>query len=200
MIAGFIFTVLFCSVFTQFSEFSDAYDGIADEVVRIHILADSDDDADQTVKLKVRDSVLEKMNVLITEIGLKKSDISGLLPIFKECADSTLEKNGFDDKAECEYVNMWFDAREYDGFTMPAGYYDAVRIKIGSAKGKNWWCVMYPPLCIPAAECEPDEVFTVSETDIMENPQKYEICFKSVELYEKFLKYIEENNGTSTPA
>jgi stage II sporulation protein R len=82
---------------------------------------------------------------------------------------------------------MEFDARVYGDITMPAGEYDAIRITIGEAKGKNWWCVMFPPLCIPAvATDEPIEVFNdildESEEDILINPQKYEARFFILDL------------------
>ena len=81
---------------------------------------------------------------------------------------------------------MEFDTREYEEITMPAGCYDALRILIGEGQGHNWWCVMYPPLCLPVAE--PEIYFDTDTVEILENPQNYEIKFKCVELWNEFRK------------
>ena len=97
-------------------------------------------------------------------------------------AQQVLEENGCHDQVSVQLARMEFDTREYEEITMPAGCYDALRILIGQAKGHNWWCVMYPPLCLPIAE--PDQYFDSATTEILEQPQQYEIRFKCLELWE----------------
>ncbi len=82
---------------------------------------------------------------------------------------------------------MYFSTREYDTFTLPAGKYDALRVTIGSGRGKNWWCVLYPPLCIPAASTQEefDDLLTKKQVEIVGNKQKYKFKFATLELCEK---------------
>jgi stage II sporulation protein R len=88
-----------------------------------------------------------------------------------------------------EVIDMYFDDKVYDDLTMPAGNYDAVRITIGKAEGQNWWCVMFPPLCLPAVTVDNEtvdvfnDVFSDTEQDILKNPMKYEAKFFFVELF-----------------
>ena len=83
-------------------------------------------------------------------------------------------------------VNMYFTTREYETFTLPAGMYDAVRITIGDAEGKNWWCVLYPPLCLPAAQSEEtlEQALDEQETDLVTRNPQYEVRFAVVEWFE----------------
>ena len=89
---------------------------------------------------------------------------------------------------------MFFNTREYDGVTLPAGRYDAMRITIGEAKGQNWWCVLYPPMCIPAAQPtqELNDVLNESEMEIVTSEPKYEIRFACVELFERLKEALEK--------
>ena len=109
-----------------------------------------------------------------------------------------IHENGYNYTAQTQLVNMEFDTREYGDITMPAGKYDALRVTIGEAEGHNWWCVMYPPLCIPAAEkVESDEktaedYFDTEELDIMKNPEKYEVRFKCVEMFKELKSKIKK--------
>ena len=128
------------------------------EVLRIHILADSDQEADQAVKLQVRDAVLEAINQDFSGDGTLEGTIAcleGEMDRIEETANEVLAEAGMLYQAKAELTEMYFTTREYerDGstFSMPAGRYQALRITLGSGEGHNWWCVAYPPMCIDAA-------------------------------------------------
>lgn len=128
------------------------------EVLRIHILADSDQEVDQAVKLQVRDAVLEAINQDFSGDGTLEGTIAcleGEMDRIEETANEVLAEAGMPYQAKAELTEMYFTTREYerDGstFSMPAGRYQALRITLGSGEGHNWWCVAYPPMCIDAA-------------------------------------------------
>ena len=128
---------------------------IPNDVFRFHILANSDSEEDQVLKLKVRDKVLEKTKILF-DTANSKSDaeefVKANLETIEKIAQNEVYKNGYNYPVKVEVVNMHFDTRYYEGYTLPSGMYDALRITIGNAKGHNWWCVMYPPLCFKEGE------------------------------------------------
>ena len=191
LLIGLIFTI----VFSNISAFANDYDELRGNVVRLHILANSDSNEDQTLKLKVRDTILAETKDLYQEnmsfYETEKMMYSNL-DRFKAIAERVIAENGYDYSVKCELVNMKFDDRVYENFTMPGGYYDALRITIGEAKGHNWWCVMYPQLCVPAAtkveDC--DKAFTNQQQKMLKNPQKYKIKFKCVEVYNDLKKKL----------
>lgn len=128
------------------------------EVLRIHILADSDQEADQAVKLQVRDAVLEAINQDFSGDGTLEGTIAcleGEMDRIEETANEVLAEVGMPYQAKAELTEMYFTTREYERngstFSMPAGRYQALRITLGSGEGHNWWCVAYPPMCIDAA-------------------------------------------------
>ena len=128
------------------------------EVLRIHILADSDQEADQAVKLQVRDAVLEAINQDFSGDGTLEGTIAcleGEMDRIEETANEVLAEAGMPYQAKAELTEMYFTTREYERecstFIMTAGRYQALRITLGSGEGHNWWCVAYPPMCIDAA-------------------------------------------------
>lgn len=159
-------------------------DRLRGKVLRLHILANSDSEEDQRLKLTVRDELLKSGILDVAEdLGEAEAIAQEKLPEIVELAEETLRENGCDSNVTAELADVEFDKRVYGDITMPAGTYRALRIKIGAAQGHNWWCVMYPPLCIPAAsEVEDDketekDFFSEKEWDIMYKPQKYEVRF-----------------------
>ena len=165
-------------------------DNISNDVFRLHILANSDSDYDQSVKLKVRDKVLEYSKSLFESAKSKEeaeSLISQNLDNITRVAQNELKHLGCNHTVQAEIQKMYFTTRYYDSYTLPSGMYDALRITIGSGKGHNWWCVMYPSICVSAAS-EQDEkakqVLDDGEYDIIKN-EKYSYKFKVVELFEK---------------
>lgn len=138
----------------SFNAFARECDEVPGAVLRLHIQANSDSEYDQAVKLAVRDMVLEKYSARLVGFATRDEaarEVQRLLPgIQKTCCDF-LAQQGVDYGAEAELTEMYFTTREYENVTLPAGYYLALRITLGSGEGRNWWCVMFPPLCIPLA-------------------------------------------------
>ena len=183
---AFVLTVIYSLIPFQ-AECAD----ISDEVFRLHILANSDNEEDQNLKLKVRDRVLEYTETLFKNAGSKEeaeSIISDNMQNISNTAYAEVLDNGYDYKVKAEITNMYFTTRYYENYTLPSGMYDALRITIGSGNGHNWWCVMYPSICISSEE-EQDkkakEVFDTTQYDIVKN-EKYQYKFKVVEIFEKF--------------
>ncbi|MDE6781128.1 MAG: stage II sporulation protein R [Ruminococcus sp.] len=182
LIGGLILAIIISNLGTFVND-GMALDGLRESVLRLHILAESDSDYDQNLKLKVRDAILES-GILDGAESLSQAEntVRERLPEIVGIAEDTLRKNGCSLSVSAEVAEMDFDERVYGNITMPAGNYKALRIKIGTAQGHNWWCVMYPPLCLPAA-CEVEEnpevfaFFSEKELDIIENPKKYKVRF-----------------------
>ncbi|MBR2283207.1 MAG: stage II sporulation protein R [Ruminococcus sp.] len=157
-------------------------DGLRDSVLRLHILADSDDEEAQRLKLLVRDEVLELSGDIFSgadsreEAEMAAAERLGEL---EAAAETVLRENGCGLGVSAAIEDVYFDERTYGDITMPAGKYRAVRLIIGSGSGHNWWCVMYPALCIPAAVSGKDtgELFTEEELDILYKPEKYRVRF-----------------------
>ena len=123
---------------------------IADSVFRLHVIANSDSDVDQNLKYTVRDKLLEYMNTLCVDCISKKEAISIAnqhIEDFKQIALSTIKDEGFNYSVNVRIGNFEFPTKHYGDISLPSGYYDALRVEIGEAKGQNWWCVMFPPLC-----------------------------------------------------
>ena len=123
---------------------------LSESVFRLHIIANSNSKEDQDLKYKVRDNIINYMNTLCSSTNSKEEVISIAnehLEDFKQIAIDTIKENGFDYNVSIEINNVFFPTKTYGDISLPEGYYDALRIKIGNASGQNWWCVMFPPLC-----------------------------------------------------
>ena len=166
---------------------------LSQNIVRLHVLANSDSDEDQALKLKVRDAILSHSKSNFT----KKDEAIGELESYKEIAQRVIAENGYDYPVSVEYGNFSFPTKVYNNIRLPAGNYDAVRIKIGSAEGQNWWCVMFPPLCFVdgttdtayaeeklRASLDEESVEIISASSD-KGVLPFEIKFKIVEVYGK---------------
>lgn len=181
LIIGFVLTVFFSGIIS----FNKDYSHLQENVLRLHIIANSDSDEDQKLKLQIRDEILAHSDEFFPQcenIQQAKCGISENLADIRNIAQSVIDENGFDYTADAEIVDMYFDSKVYDNITMPKGNYTALRITLGKAEGHNWWCVMYPPLCVPVDGVAGD-YFTEGEQDILYNPEKYEIRFRCVEIF-----------------
>ncbi len=157
------------------------------DVLRLHVVGASNSAFDQHLKLKVRDAVLEKGGVIFegtVTAGEAEKIIIPRIAELKSAAEAVLLENGCDYSVDITVGEEYFNTRCYESFTMPAGVYTAVRVNIGRAEGKNWWCVMFPPLCLPAATADADAFFTDDEMKIVSSSPKYEPRFKIVEIIE----------------
>lgn len=180
-----------------FTGFAKECQEIRQSVLRLHILANSDSEEDQGLKLKVRDRLLQETQDIFyntASLADAKTSASENIDHITAIAKDEIRQQGYDYPVNVEICNMFFDTRVYDEFTLPAGHYDAVRITIGDAEGKNWWCVLYPPMCLPAAEprIQLAATLTQPQVDIVEQPQKYKVKFAIVELVEKLADQIQK--------
>lgn len=156
MAAGAALAVLLGS----FGAFARECDEIPQEVLRLHIPANSDSEYDQAVKLKVRDYILEEYGAQLSGCVSREEAVEAvrrLMPDIEKSCCEYLSQQGADYGARAELTEMYFTTREYENVTLPAGDYLALRITLGSGEGHNWWCVMFPPLCIPMASEPIDE-------------------------------------------
>ena len=128
-----------------------------ENLIRLHVVANSDTDEDQALKLKVRDAVVEKLQDTMESFPTMeeaRAYLQAHLPDLQEFVNKVIHELGFADTAEVSLDQEAFDTREYDTFTLPAGYYEALRITIGEGQGRNWWCVVFPSLCVGSTSQE----------------------------------------------
>ena len=175
----------------SFKSFASNCDNIRGEVLRLHILANSDSDEDQSLKLKVRDAVLlEGADIFDGAGNLDEAEnsIKCQLDAIKKIAEKTIVENGCNYCVKVELSNEYFNTRTYDNITLPAGNYNALRIIIGEGAGHNWWCVMFPPMCLPAAESKADieDVLKNGEIKVVKSNPKYDVRFKIIEIIEEY--------------
>ena len=177
----FIVLVLFCFfIFISALSYVEAVSSdIEDSVFRLHVIANSDEDFDQELKYKVRDSVLEYMNKISANCS-SKEDVINLAKEhqedFKKIAKKVIEENGHDYDVNICIGNFYFPTKSYGDISFPAGDYDALRIEIGKAQGQNWWCVMFPPLCFVdvTSGIVPDESKEVIKNNL-NNEEEYNL-------------------------
>lgn len=163
---------------------------IADSVFRLHVIANSDSEEDQTLKLKVRDELLSYMNILAKDCSSKEEVVALAREHqeeFKTIAEKVICDNGFSYPVTIQIGESDFPTKTYGDISLPAGTYDALRVQIGEAKGKNWWCVMFPPLCfvdvstgvVPDdSKKEMQESLNDEEYDLISKTDDSEIHFK----------------------
>ena len=123
---------------------------LSDAVFRLHVIANSNSQEDQTLKLKVRDSLINYMNNICSDCSTKQEAINLAKEHkdeFQKIAEQTIIENGYNYCVNININNFYFPTKNYGDISLPAGYYDALRVEIGEAKGENWWCVMFPSLC-----------------------------------------------------
>ena len=185
-----LIALIICGVL-NINAFSQQCESIREKMLRMHVIANSDSEEDQQLKLKVRDAVLlagEKVfdgSITATEA---KEKITPYIDYLENIALETIKNEGFDYNVKITVEKEYFSTRTYDNsVTLPAGYYTAVKVIIGEGKGQNWWCVMFPPMCLPTAvaECEISDVLTDDETEIVTETDKYKFRFKIVEILEE---------------
>ena len=143
--------LLFLYVFISAQSYVTAVStNLSEAVFRLHVIANSDTNEDQALKLKVRDSLLNYMNQLCSNCFTKEDAISIAnehKADFQKIAEQTVIENGYNYSVKINIDNFYFPTKNYGDITLPAGLYDALRVELGEAKGQNWWCVMFPSLC-----------------------------------------------------
>lgn len=171
-------------------------DDLADKVVRLHVLANSDSEEDQALKLQVRDVVLERATELLKQSadrGEAERLLRGDLRELERIAAEEIRSCGYEYPVAVELEAAEFPTKEYDGFTLPAGEYLALRVLIGEARGQNWWCVVFPPLCTAASADVPASALAAGFSQeeiglITEENEGYVLKFKAVEFWEELQK------------
>lgn len=185
---------LICAVLLSFAHFNAACDEIKENVLRLHIIANSDSEADQAVKLLVKDSVIQNSGDIFENSGdivAAANTAKENLELFEETANKVLLDNGFSYSAKVSFGQAYFETREYDDFTLPAGYYDSLIITLGEGQGKNWWCVIFPEVCLPAAsDASLNDTVSDESVKFAKGKNEYIVRFKAVEIYEKIKKAL----------
>ena len=178
--------VILSVVVSSFSVFARESEQLRDEVLRLHIMPNSDSYADQQLKLAVRDAVLREQPELFVEAITREDALvqarERIIEI-EQLALIEVSHRGYDYSVTADVVNMYFPTRNYEGFILPAGRYWAVSITIGSGGGQNWWCVIFPPMCIPAAQPPTERTPEEQLVRLGETPH-YRPKFALVELIE----------------
>lgn len=163
---------------------------LASQVIRLHVLANSDSEEDQALKLEVRDRVLETTSALLageTEPQAAAVLLNQHLDDIAQTAAQEISAQGHDDRIEVRLEQTWFPTRQYQGISLPAGNYLALRVLIGEAEGHNWWCVVFPNLCLPAVSERALEASTLTPGQIsllQEEETSYVFRFKTLELWQ----------------
>ena len=183
-----IFTLLFGSL----SYTNDASNDISTKVLRMHVLANSNSIDDQRLKIAVKNNILKSTQELFTDCDNLEESIEiaqSNTELIKASAQEVIKKYNKNYDVKVYVDNEFFDVREYKDFTLPSGNYNTLKIVIGEGKGKNWWCVMYPAVCISACSDDFDKALTKEEKKLITS-KKYIPKFKILEIINKIKNKI----------
>lgn len=169
-----------------------AFREISDNVLRLHVLANSDSQQDQALKLKVRDCVLEETNLILQDCANRteaESRIASNMKRLSQVAVQCVAEEGYDYPVTVRMEDIYFPTRTYEGGSLPAGVYKALRVEIGKAEGQNWWCVLFPQLCFINASV-PDKPSPTQEPAPTREPvtvqtQSVTLRFKLIDIFQK---------------
>ena len=172
---------------------------LAGQVLRLHVVANSDTQEDQVLKLQVRDAVLEQADLLledVTDRGEAEAVLSQQLQALAEAGAAVVAGAGYDYPVTVSLEDCWFPTKVYDGFSLPAGTYRALRIVIGEGGGQNWWCVVFPPLCL--ASVTEEVASTAAQAGLSEDQVSlitgrdggYVLKFKLIEWWDSLIQAL----------
>lgn len=186
IVLGIVTSILF-SVFS----FAQTSTQIRQNVLRLHVIANSDSAVDQNLKIAVRDAVLSEGEKIFDGSVTVENAVEKITPHIDELTEiarGVISEYGLSYDVDVSIDNEYFETRTYENVTLPAGKYLSLIIKIGEGEGKNWWCVMFPPMCISAADEENTlkTVLNQKEIKLVSKKPRYEPRFKLVEIYESF--------------
>lgn len=195
------FLLILAAVFAWGTALEQQQQALAGEVIRLHVIANSDSEEDQAMKLRVRDAVLAAAEPVVA--GAEDAESAGRLlrDRVDELADAANKTLGGKGKAQVRFGRSLFGTRHYDGFSLPGGYYDSLIVTIGAGEGRNWWCVVYPQICTVSAAEEQHAVAVmggVSEENmntIQQTTPRYELKFKTLEIFENLLMWFRSRTG-----
>ena len=169
---------------------------MSEKIIRLHVVANSDSSADQAIKLHVRDAVLTAARQALQDAGDPQQAIAQALPQLEAAANAALAAQGSRDTASVSFRRELFPTREYDTFSLPSGVYRSLRVTIGAGGGHNWWCVIFPSLCVPATadgfvQAAEAGGFTRAEIGLMTQADEgYVLKFRSLELLQALKKAL----------
>ena len=165
---------------------------LAQDVLRLHVLANSDSAEDQALKLQVRDRVLDYATAVLqrsADMTAAQQELQQELPRIESIARAAVAAEGYDYAVTASLGQAEFPLKEYDGFSLPAGEYTALRLVIGEGEGQNWWCVVFPPLCTAAAcdftETALDAGMTEEDIALITESEGYVLKFRALELWQQ---------------
>lgn len=162
-------------------------ENIADQMVRLHVLAVDDSEEEQSVKLQVRDKVLEYLQPILAEAD-SREEAQELVQAHLEDVQKAARTAAGGRRVAVTLSEEYYPTRDYEGFSLPAGQYTSLRVVLGNGAGHNWWCVVYPPLCVAAAmeSTEAMEVLSENTASIITQEEGYVYKFKIIELWSEF--------------
>ena len=169
---------------------------MSEKIIRLHVVANSDSSADQAVKLHVRDAVLAAARHALQGAGDPQQAIAQALPQLEAAANAALAAQGSRETARVSFRRELFPTRDYDTFSLPSGVYRSLRVTIGAGGGHNWWCVIFPSLCVPATadgfvQAAEAGGFTRAEIGLMtQTDEGYVLKFRSLELLQALKKVL----------
>ncbi len=173
---------------------------LAGQVIRLHVIAASDSEEDQAAKLRVRDALLELLTPALEGSESTEEAAEAVRELLSELETEAERVSG--GRAAAELGTERYPTRQYEGFALPAGEYLSLRVSLGDGAGRNWWCVVYPPLCMQAAsDLTEEDAECLSRDDwrlITEDGELYVIRFKLLELWDN-LFFLEEKEAKRTP-
>ena len=188
-----VLVLLALFIFVSNMEFATQID--SDSLIRIHVLANSDSQADQALKLQVKDAVVTYLKPQLEQscsIAESRQIIQRSLPQIEQIAQQTLQQQHSGYQVTLQYGRFDFPIKYYGSFSLPAGNYEALRILIGEGQGHNWWCVLFPPMCFTDNDASSSGKYTDQTPE-----KKVVIKFKSAELLKKWTNHEKDTKDTS---
>ena len=173
---------------------------LAERVLRLHVVANSDSQEDQALKLLARDAVLARASQILDGVSDRQGAEAALAPHLDElalAASDALAAAGCGDEVRVTLGDQWFPTKVYDGFSLPAGQYRALRVSIGEGAGQNWWCVVFPPLCLASVteesvETAADGVLSEDQVALITGQDGgYVLKFRLIEWWQELLQKLE---------
>lgn len=182
------------------SDMDNMQEDIADKILRFHVIANSDSKEDQELKLKVRDEIVTYLSEILNDCNSLDESIQKVSLHYDDIlciAEKVINEEGYNYSVSCNIESAYFPVKSYGDITLPSGNYTALRVTIGKAKGKNWWCILYPPLCFVDASCgvvpdeskaELKEILTEKEyNEILEQKGNVKFRFKYLTFLNDFI-------------
>ena len=164
---------------------------ISGKLIRLHVIAVSDEEAEQEIKLRVRDAVLEYLSPVLEDAS-GQADAKSIIYAHLEGIAKAAETASQGRKVTVSLGRETYPTRDYEGFSLPAGEYESLRVVLGQGQGKNWWCVVFPPVCLTAADAQlMQSVMSTPDYSIVSGSEDYELRFRLLELWGEFTNALD---------